>query len=269
MSVLVDHEINARLSGNPPLATGVPLGNFTKAADRIQAASLDLTIGGIFTPGTERGDPGGVDAPLSELTLLEGHTAVVRTFETLNLGDDLVAVGFPPASLSVRGLLMTNPGQVDPGYSGPLHLTVINMSQLPFQLRAGDRIIRVIFIRLGAAPQATYAARHPGPAGNSITPELMARLSTDFLDVEKRAQKIAEESVRKAQFWSAGIAGTFTILAVIVPLWLTDRSAPLKDAISKLEGRTTILEGRLSDAALSARLQKVEDEITKLSSKGR
>jgi dUTPase len=81
---------------------------------------------------------------------------------------DLVGLGFPPASLSIQGVLMTNPGQIDPGYRGPLHLTVINMSKDPLYLSHGQRIIRVIFAKLDAAPSADYGDRHPSVAVGAI-----------------------------------------------------------------------------------------------------
>ena len=258
MSVLVDHEINSLLSKNPTLVTNVPPNAFSKAEDRIQAASLDLTIGEIFTPARERAGPGDVDAPFSELTLLQGHTAVVRTLETLNLGPDLIAIGFPPASMSVRGLLITNPGLVDPGYHGPLHLTVINMSQVPFQLRKGDRIIRVIFINLTSKPSAPYDLRHPGMNKSPITAELLARLSSDFLDVERRSKKIANEAITKAQLWSAGISALIVVLTVVLlPFLSEDKTAALRDAVDKLEAKISLVDGRLDAVSLEPRMKNL------------
>jgi dCTP deaminase len=135
MNILVDHQLNDLLKITPPLATDVPFDNYELAASRIQAASLDLSIGGIFVPGTEPDKPGGAYTPLTEVNLAQGHTAVIRTKEKLHVGPRLAGIAFPPASLSLKGLLTTNPGHVDPGYHGPLHLTVINMSRLPFGLK--------------------------------------------------------------------------------------------------------------------------------------
>ena len=52
MSVLVDNQLDQRLTTQPPLATGVPKIDYVRADARIQAASLDLTIGDIYIPGT-------------------------------------------------------------------------------------------------------------------------------------------------------------------------------------------------------------------------
>jgi deoxycytidine triphosphate deaminase len=125
---LVDHQLTQALGAAPPLATNVPPNDFTGATSRIQAASLDLTIGDIFVPATDPDDPGGANAPRDKWCLYEGHTAVVRTFETLAVPATLMGIGFPPSSLSTQGILMTNPGEVDPGYAGPLHLTISSRS---------------------------------------------------------------------------------------------------------------------------------------------
>jgi len=77
------------------------------------------------------------------------------------LGDDLAGIAFPPASLSLKGLLTTNPGHIDPGYNGPLHLTVINMGRAPIALKAGERIMRVLFLVLtDKRPTTPYNARN-------------------------------------------------------------------------------------------------------------
>jgi len=57
MRLLVDHEINSALQSPDSLATDVEIRVFTAKASPIQPASLNLTIGGIFVPGTESGKP--------------------------------------------------------------------------------------------------------------------------------------------------------------------------------------------------------------------
>src|ERR1017187_5304321 len=98
MNVLVDHQINGLLAGGQPLATHVPPNDYQGANSRIQAASLDLSIGGIFIPGTDPEKPGGAYTPLNEFSLAQGRTAVIRTQEELRLGSELAGIAFPPAS---------------------------------------------------------------------------------------------------------------------------------------------------------------------------
>jgi deoxycytidine triphosphate deaminase len=71
----------------------------------VQPASLDLRIGKIYLPGVGADELGSTQKPLREWSLRTGHTAVVVTREILHLPSDLAAIGFPPASVSSRGLL--------------------------------------------------------------------------------------------------------------------------------------------------------------------
>src|ERR1700722_13808446 len=213
MSLLVDNQIRDRIADTSSLATDVVLKDFAGSDSKIQAASLDLTVGEIFIPGTDPNKPGGVNSPKQDHALRTGQTAVIVTKEELHLGDDLAGVGLPPASLSLKGLLMTNPGHIDPGYCGRLHLTVINMSRISFPLKRGDRIIRVVFIALAGTPSAAYNNRHPGASGPIITAQLLDDLSADFVDVERRSKKIAKRAVR-----NAGILAT--IVSLLIPFFV-------------------------------------------------
>jgi dCTP deaminase len=259
VKVLVDHEIVRLLADDPPLATNVPRDDFRGQTSRIQAASLDLTVGDVFIPGADADKPGGSQSPHTRVSLREGRVAVVRTLETLNMPSDLVALAFPPASLTIQGVLMTNPGQIDPGYQGPLHLTIINMSKEPLTLFRGQRLIRLIFAKLDPAPSADYRLRHPGAAASPITDELLQALSIDFLNVEQRANDLIKTSERKAAVYSAVIAAVvgivFALLTAIIPRYF-DRYYALESGLNTLAAKidVTALKDRVDrlDAASKA-----------------
>jgi len=255
MTVLVDHQIAARQNLAQPLATHVSANDFEAATSKIQAASMDLTIGEIYIPGTESNKPGGAQLPLREYPLGVGHTAVIRTKEVLHLSADLAGIAFPPASVSIKGLLMTNPGHIDPEYTGPLHLTVINMSDQPFSLREGDRIIRVLFLNLAAVPRASYHARHPDPLQPVITPTLLQKLSIDFVNVTKRAQTIAKGAVKKAQFSAVLISVIIPgAIAVLVNFYSPPWRYNLERQIAGIEATSNI-------GQIQARIKNVEDDL--------
>jgi deoxycytidine triphosphate deaminase len=202
----------------------------------IQASSVDLHIGGIMIPGITDG-LGSVGQPRTRYALATGGTAVVTTREELALPDDIAAFGFPPSRVSLQGLLMTNPGHVDPGYRGPLRFTVINMGQLPFELRTGDAIVTLLCIRLGHAARADW-----GDRGNVRTEhpaqEVVNQLSADFLNVESRAKEISQQTtsaaIQKAQVNIGVAVGVFAALvagiAGIFTSWMNmDLQGKLKD----------------------------------------
>jgi deoxycytidine triphosphate deaminase len=112
MKLLTDNEY----SQNP-----CPVTNSAIKNEQIKPASLNLTIGEIFVPGAAKAELGGVDNPITNhFPLEQGATVVIRTAEIVRLIDNRSAIAFPPSHVSLKGLLMTNPGHVDPGYVGPL-----------------------------------------------------------------------------------------------------------------------------------------------------
>jgi deoxycytidine triphosphate deaminase len=218
MRLLVDNEIRAALhpvatalayvmQGAPPAATELD-------DDNVRSTSLDLTIGEIFIPGSSEDELGGSDNAKTEHNLAQGHTAVIKTREWLRMGPRRAAIAFPPAHVSLKGLLMTNPGHVDPGYEGPLHCTVINMGHESYPLSYGGKIMRALFFELDNGDQQNPApAALIGPIENPVTTQLLARLSFDFVDVEKRAKSIAESAISTAT-WRA------TLISALIPIGL-------------------------------------------------
>src|SRR5918994_4262978 len=115
---------------------------------QVQPCSVDLRIGGIFIPGAEDPAPGSAESPRDGVVLSPVRTAVITTLEECNLPPDLGAIGFPPNTVSSKGILMTNPGHVDPGYKGPMSFTVINMGSEDYTLLKKDRIVTLLFFKL-------------------------------------------------------------------------------------------------------------------------
>lgn len=173
----------------------------------VQASSMELHIGDIYLPDAKEGS-GGVAQPKLDHVLKTGETAVIMTLETLQFPPNVAAFGFPPSRVSFKGLLMTNPGHVDPGYHGVMRFTVINMSKDPFPLNHGDPIVKLLFFTLDQNPQASWRNRNP----NDYPPVLQAdvdRLSKDFVDVENRATDIAR---KQGLQWAAGITIAATLI---------------------------------------------------------
>jgi len=165
-------------------------GDLYSAKSKIQPSSVDLTIGDIFLPEMGEGEKGSIEYPCHSYSLRSGHTAIVQTKEKLDLPDNLMAIGFPPSRVSSKGLLMTNPGHVDPGYKGPLKFTVINMGREFYLLQTGEMIVTLLFFRLEQPVKKSYSKRYPNIRGN-VGGEELSKLGRDFLDVERRARNIA------------------------------------------------------------------------------
>lgn len=177
------------------------------ATSQVQPSSIDLRVGAVYRPETRDNELGCATSPMERFSLPSGGTAVVETLEQCCFPNDVGAVAFPPSSISSRGLLMTDPGHVDPGYTGTLSFTVINMSSEPFELRREDKIISLLVFKTRQPAKAGYAARK-GTGGASKTPSLLRVLSRDFLDIETRAKRIAANEEARTRRWSIVVPGS-------------------------------------------------------------
>lgn len=228
------------------------------AKSAIQAGSFDLSIGRIFLPGLERDVSGGILNAKIRHNLRPGETAVVETAEELQFTTELAAFGFPPAHISSAGILMTNPGHVDPGYHGMLRFTIINMGRQEYVLESGARICTLLIYR-SSKPTADYKARHheleqatfPNVRGLR---EMLESLSSDFLNVDERAKKAALAQLPWWTVMGAGLVAIGTIVAAVSGFLGDTRGLRLElvQANQKLESqldvRMTVLEERLKNA---------------------
>ena len=234
MRLLKDDELVPLVTGANPIVTQLPppptlpptVGGGGATApwygkdSSVQPASLDLHVGHILLPGTEDRKPGSVASPKTDHVLRFGHTVVVTTLEEVRLPGDLAAFGFPPASISSRGLLMTNPGHVDRGYAGRLRFTVINVGREDIPLRRGDVIVTLLVVQLQGNSMQDWWQRRGSITGNTgPSQEEVDRLSADFLDVQGRATTAANAAVANAEFrakWIPIVTALITALAAVI-----------------------------------------------------
>lgn len=223
MSLLRDEELIAAIAGQAtavPYLEGVvlPADPYSKDSP-VQASSIDLHIGSIYLPGSKKGEEGAADNPKSDHSLQTGETAIVTTKETLHVPGDVAGFGFPPSRVSFKGLLMTNPGHVDPGYDGLLRFTVINMAKEAYPLINGDRIVTLLLFRMSGHAHSNWGQRNPG-GGNPPSPinqTNINRLAHDFVDVGGRAKKIArDEGVKIGLAITSGLAVLGLILSTLI-----------------------------------------------------
>lgn len=271
MSLLTDKKLQELVTHGTPIVTGLPVPPATWVKDSplwygkdspVQPASIDLHIGEIFLPGANKEEPGNESAPLETYVLERGQTAVVRMLEEVALPAELAGIGFPPSHVSEMGILMTNPGHIDPGFKGKLRLTIINMGSKSFELRKCDIILTVLIFQLNPPAHKDYLNRpDPTPHSHNIQPTL-DRLSPDFLDINSRAKKIADDAVFKAQLWSGGIATVVTALVGIITIFLANSLEPKwKEPLDKIDQRVTGLEKMEFTQDVGKRLEKLESLV--------
>lgn len=269
MSILSDRELSQEIRRSPPLVSGVDPRNSGRWNSAIQPASVDLTIGTILIPGKENDQLGSPSNPRTRYPLAQGQTAVIKTQEKLSLPPDLAGIAFPPSSVSMKGVLMTNPGHVDPGYLGRMSFTVINIGKSTYELRAGDPIVTVLFLRMSKAPAVDYDSlddTNRPPKGNPDV-ELLAHLSPEFLDIDERAKREAEKVVKeldvRIKVWQIGVPIIAAALAALLTIF-TNYWKPWDEPISNLDRRLIPLEKQLEIKSLTENLEAIERRLRTL-----
>jgi len=165
---------------------------------------------------------------------------------------------------------MTNPGHVDPGYAGCLHVTVINMSSKPYALVPNARFLRALVFKLDSP--VTTPFKVPAIPQSPISDELLERLSPDFLDVTGRAlaaAKKAIDSATRANVWAQyGLPAAAALGAALITGLVTyfAQARNVEDQIQALKEvnaakRLDDLENRIPTAQ---RLQTLEFEMERL-----
>lgn len=236
-----------------PLLTGFDAPAQWKDKDSlVQPCSIDLHIGDIFQPGVKSGKRGSAGNPRSELVLRTGQTAIVTTKESIHLPSDYAGFGFPPSHMSSRALLMTNPGHIDPGYSGQLQFTVINMGREDYVLRSRDVIVSLLIFRLTTKVDADYGVRNPN-LSTAISQSNIDRLAPDFVDVQRRATRIAKKTLG---YTAAGA----TVLAIILG-WAFNAIDKRVEGIDDMRSRLERVENM--NASLAMELQTTKEELGK------
>jgi dCTP deaminase len=260
MTLMVDRQIKALVEPAQPAAPDPrvpPLVSATHSEtgrwdSRIQPASLDLTIGRILVPTDDESEDRLHEEP--SLSLTQGETAVVETYEYLTLPRTVAAIGFPPATISRDGLLMTNPGHIDPGYAGRLKFTLINLGKKPIELASGKPICTLLFFSI-PAPDHSYdqldnTQKPTGPTDVA----LLRRLSKDFLSFNERVEKTVTSEVKKAQFTTPVISGVIAIFLLIVANMMGIYFSGVSDLRVKIEG----IEKTIAIQEVKTRIEKLE-----------
>jgi dCTP deaminase len=194
--------------------------------------------------------------------LQPGQTAIVVTAEEFNLPPNIAAFGFPPTRISSNGILMTNPGHVDPGFKGYLSFTVINMSRSDFILRYNDTIVTCLLVQLTDPVCRDYGNRGNPRGSNVPHQETYDRLSPDFLDFEERSRGIAKATARKQIMrWDRQ---SFVVLVVTLLLGLVTVYLTSIGPIGEIKADVSALKVQQTSRDLRGELEELKLEMQRL-----
>lgn len=126
--------------------------------EQIQPASIDLSMGHEAFLGKEDEkrflDEGDV------LVLPAGATAIVLTRERIAVGDEIAGNIGLRSHFTRKGIDLLSGPQIDPGFEGPLHLVLINLSPSQKIIEFGERLVTVEFRRLSGPAAETYSGKY-------------------------------------------------------------------------------------------------------------
>jgi deoxycytidine triphosphate deaminase len=187
--------------------------------DAIQPCSYDMSVGTIFKDGeiiTKANSKG-------EHVILEpGEIISLFTKEELNLPRNIAATAFPMNSMSSEGILVLNPGHIDPGFRGPLTVRAINIRKTPKTIWIGMPIFTLVFERLPNAPLQGYkyflerGEREKAFNANDVeqNPQTLLRLVT--LGKEKPVVTTDQVHRQIQDHWMSWVVFAGTILSVLL-----------------------------------------------------
>lgn len=210
--------------------------------DAIQSASVDLTVGEILQPARD----GTLEGTARTAQLGPGETAVIRTAELLTLADDIAGLSVPMSRLARDAVLLTNPGHVDPGYTGNLTFTVINMGAKDYAMRPGDALATLLFYRLDTPAHRDWLGHNPNPPA-PLAAGSPSALAPDFAGISEKTRALASVAVREnahSQGWYFGLVALAITVGGAIAAAAVSAIVGQVAGIDRLEQRVQELETR-------------------------
>lgn len=226
----------------------------------IQASSLDLHIGSIYSPQNCK-------KALDHHVLKSGETIVIKTLEKLDIPLNIGAIGTIPSHYAKNGILATNPGHIDPGYNGFLHLTLINMGKEDWPVEKETSIISLMFFLLDEDAVCGYMKRLPESNDNNCDKDTeliettLNNLSVDFMNFKGSSKRIAKRITKNVLFKHNLVPIIITIIIFVMgfayQLFNYNTLDRLKD-----------LENKVNNTYVTAdRFRSLEMELTTINNK--
>jgi deoxycytidine triphosphate deaminase len=130
-----------------------------------------------------------VDLTKAEYVLEPGELATVQTLEHVDLSDP-VSMGLIFSNHTQLSQGMFHPlTSIDPGFSGPLTITVLNTGNTGFRIRYGERIAKLVLMPVSPNPDRLYGkGQKPRAPEGSLEHSLVvdkAKSDDDFAESDE------------------------------------------------------------------------------------
>ena len=125
-----------------------------------EGAGFDLRIGELYEISGQ-GFLGEIERETPDMKLIDSYVQgetkklvlkpntyyLLKTIESVNMPDDLLAIMTPRSTLFRSGVYVFG-GQVPPGYKGGLSMGIYNFRNEDFQLELGSRVVHIMFFQV-------------------------------------------------------------------------------------------------------------------------
>lgn len=151
MGILADHEIrNALEEGRLAIE---PFDD-----EQIQPASIDLRLGPEAFRASDDDKQRLTEGDVLKLPAAE--TALVLTLERIEMGEGLAGSIGLRSSFTRRGIDLLAGPQIDPGFEGPLHVFLINLSPTDIIIEYGEPFLTIEIQELSEVASSTYSGKY-------------------------------------------------------------------------------------------------------------
>lgn len=216
---------------------------------QIQSSSVDLTASQIYVPESIKKINQVADISslaIGQCMIEAGEAIVIELAEDIKIGKGFGGILMPPNALTKNGIIMTNPGHIDPGYSGKLTVCLINMGRYATALEPKSVVATLLLFSLSSMSDGYQ--RGPGTGANLTQ---LSKLSKDFANISERSYSNIRKTIRQ---YLAGaliiVTLGVTVLALVVPGLLTVF--------------TGLLESKHSESKNGEAIKKLEDQLAEL-----
>jgi len=183
--------------------------------NQTQASSVDLTIKSIYT-ADKTISKSNIDIGNAGLDLIDlepGQTIVIQVAERFDLPSTIGGIIFPPNSMSKSGVIMTNPGHIDPLFSGYISVYLVNMGKSSVRLKKGSKVATLLLYYINGDVGESNIS------GGGVSKEQVLTLSKDFANLDTRMPDLLNSVIRnKALLWGGVVISIVALFFTLVPL---------------------------------------------------
>ncbi|XDZ50782.1 hypothetical protein AB8Q18_11370 [Neisseriaceae bacterium CLB008] len=178
---------------------------------QIQEASIDLTINRIYSFRNDNG--------VTYHRMKPGETLIIEVREVMKLDCSIAGIVFPPNSLSKFGILMTNPGHIDPGFEGKITIYLVNMGCCEHVFNEGDKVATLLLFN--TTKKCNEYSNKIIDYEVPVNKKQLEQIGTDFAGLKERIPKLIRNYLAKQMGVIIVLIGFFlTLVSVVIPVIL-------------------------------------------------